>query len=144
MWLQGQESSKLQLEFTFDDKLDQMTEEKHASSTEIGDPPQPIPMPNQSASPTFHTTEDLGLKIASVKKVWESNSITPLFEHRFVPLCSHLFLFIKWIVLMQVYYCLLQKLRSFTVQIGILTVSIRIVHSKYAIVLKLFFSVLSQ
>ena len=85
--LQGQDTSKLQLEFTFDDKLDQIAEEKHTTSTEIGDPPQPIPMPNQSAphsSPTFPATEDLGLKIASVKKVWESHTITPVYERRCV------------------------------------------------------------
>ena len=52
-------------------------------------------MPNQSAphpsSPTFPATEDLGLKIASVKKVWESHTITPVYEHRFVSVV------VKWV-----------------------------------------------
>lgn len=53
------------------------------------DPPKPIPMPSRSGgiSPTSPATDELNVKIASVKAVWESMPVMPtVFEKRSVSL----------------------------------------------------------
>ncbi len=86
----GEDSSDIKLDFTFDAELAKLTEEKTEKS-DIGEPPKPIPMPNQGSrpsaipSPDSPATEDLGMKIAAVKNVWESIPAIPpmptVFEH---------------------------------------------------------------
>ena len=84
----GEDSSDIKLDFTFDAELAKLTEEK-SEAKEVGEQmSQPMSMPNQTSrvtalqSPTSPATEDLNLKIASVKNVWESMPIMPtVFEH---------------------------------------------------------------
>ena len=76
---QGLDSSDIKLDFTFDAALAKLSEDHQMMSPhkEIGEPPEPIPMPggasggNSHMSSAAHDTNDLGLKIASVKKVWD-------------------------------------------------------------------------
>jgi len=70
-----------------------LTEEK-SESKDVGEAPKPIPMPNQSSrgAPTSPATDDLGLKIASVKNVWESLPAMPtVFEHRYSSLINPIY-----------------------------------------------------
>lgn len=83
----GDETSDLKLEFTFDAELAKLTEEK-SDTKEPGEVPKPIPLPNQTAhsapmtTATSPATDDLNLKIALVKNVWESMPVMPpVFEH---------------------------------------------------------------
>ncbi len=84
----GEDSSDMKLDFTFDAELAKLTEEK-AETKEVSEQMnQPISMSNQTSrvstlqSPTSPATEDLNLKIASVKNVWESMPMMPtVFEH---------------------------------------------------------------
>lgn len=84
---QGDEISELKLDFTFDAELAKLTEEKSEVSKDDEDeaPKSPsIPMVDAShiTSPTSSATDDLGLKIAAVKTVWDSLSpMAPVFEH---------------------------------------------------------------
>lgn len=85
---QGEDASELKLDFTFDAELAKLTEEK-SENKEVGEPPKPIQMPQQSGSgagphmtsPTSPATDDLGLKIASVKNVWDMTPMGTVFEH---------------------------------------------------------------
>ena len=84
----GEDSSDIKLDFTFDAELAKLTEEKSESKEVSEQINQPLSMPNQTSrvtslqSPTSPATEDLNLKIASVKNVWETMPIMPtVFEH---------------------------------------------------------------
>ena len=80
----------MKLEFTFDAELAKLTEEKVEEKKPMIDAPKPIPMPNHSSHSsstpsslndvTSPGTDDLNLKIASVKNVWE-NTMSSLYEH---------------------------------------------------------------
>lgn len=83
----GADTSDMKLDFTFDEELAKLTEEK-SGNQDMNEPPQHMSMSNPSAratslqSPTSPATEDLNLKIASVKNVWESMPAMPtVFEH---------------------------------------------------------------
>ncbi len=84
----GEDSSDIKLDFTFDAELAKLTEEKAETKEVTEQMNQPISMPNPTSrvttlqSPTSPATEDLNLKIASVKNVWETMPIMPtVFEH---------------------------------------------------------------
>ena len=84
----GEDSSDIKLDFTFDAELAKLTEEKSETKEVSEQMNQPMSMPNQTSrvaslqSPTSPATEDLNLKIASVKNVWEPMPIMPtVFEH---------------------------------------------------------------
>ena len=65
----------------FDPELAKLTEEKSEVSKDE-EPKTPIQMSSGShiTSPTSSATDDLGLKIASVKNVWDSSPMA-VFEH---------------------------------------------------------------
>lgn len=88
---QGEDSSDIKLEFTFDAELAKLTEEKNEAK-DI-DRPQPIAMPTSTIGPHCSAdllsiqspaADDLGLKIASVKNVWERENLIAVFEQRCV------------------------------------------------------------
>uniref|UniRef100_T1IR03 BAT2 N-terminal domain-containing protein n=1 Tax=Strigamia maritima TaxID=126957 RepID=T1IR03_STRMM len=79
--------SEMKLDFSFDSELTQLTEEKAAISRAVTKPvsmPRPIQMQPQSTvvfqSPISPSAAELNLKIASVKKVWES-AMPTVMEH---------------------------------------------------------------
>ena len=102
----GEETSDLKLEFTFDAELAKLTEEKTEPKEggNRGEGPKPIPLPTHSSRAVSSTsssssssaataaaamtlatspaTDDLNLKIAAVKNVWENIPAMPtVFEH---------------------------------------------------------------
>lgn len=86
VFLQGDDSSDMKLDFTFDAELAKLTEEKNESMSppkDLHEPPKPIPMPSQAnmASPTSPATEDLNMRITSVKKIWETAMPTVYEKH---------------------------------------------------------------
>ena len=88
--LQGDDSSEIKLDFTFDAELAKLTEEKNEATSpgkELHEPPKPIPMPSQATAmtlPTSPATEDLNMKITSVKKIWE-NAMPTVYEKHSIP-----------------------------------------------------------
>lgn len=73
------------MEFTFGAELAQLTEEK--SKVKDLDMPQPIAMPTSCCSADLLSIQspaaDLGLKIASVKNVWDRDGLIVAFEQRY-------------------------------------------------------------
>lgn len=85
-YVQGDDSSEIKLDFTFDAELAKFAEEKsEMESREMHDTASPVAMTlggvNTSSQnltskpPTSPAAQDLNMKIASVKNVWDSPAV---------------------------------------------------------------------